>query len=305
MNNKVFVGVIMFGAIQGANAIPLCTDYAAISGTPGATSATMAQYAALGSSGCQVGDKVFSDFEYLFRPGPKSASPSNPGGDPVVTSSDVTVKVDDNLNNPVFTFSANWLATNGNQVNLDIGYVVTVQAGGLPILSASTELAGRVTDLTVNDANPQPQWAYVTSAETVANGGVYHPDTSMNPRIDLGFGSTEFDSTYALSDCAGHFNDPHYPNCAQIAMPPSMAVTVFKDIFLNSGSDGDGGSADTALLTDVREALVEGEVPEPLTFVLYGGGLLAIGVVGRLSRRRIRQARPTGKDNTSHLGVAQ
>ena len=303
MKNKVFLCAIMFGAIHAARAVPLCTDYATISQGQSTTSATMAQYIALGSGGCSLGDKIFSDFSYQFRPGT-----TNPGGDPVVDANGVTVKADDNPDNPVFTFSANWRATNGNQVNLDIGYMVTVQPGGLPILSASTELAGRVTDLTVNNPVPQDQFAYVTSAETVSDGGVYHPNTSMYPRIDLAppaTPSSEFDSLYSLSDCAGHFNSPDYPNCAQIAIAPSTSLVILKDIFLNSGSDGNGGSADIALLTDVREALVEGQVPEPLTFVLYGGGLLAIGVVGRFSRRRIHQARPTGKDDKTHSGVAQ
>jgi hypothetical protein len=272
----VFVALAAAPLVQ---ATPLCTDYAAISGGASTHSATLAQYVALSSGGCAMGEMVFSDFVYLYRPG----SASNPN----IPASNVTVTAEDNRFNPVLTFSANWLATNGNQVNLDIGYRVSVQPGGAPIIAGTTELAGSVTDLTVFDPSPQDQFAYVTAAEVLVEprGRVDSLNPYLYPRIDLGLGSLEANSSYVFSDCSGHFNNPRFPHCSKTAVASAMSLMVFKDIFLNSGNNSSGGSADAALLTDVREALFQYEAPEPWTFLLFGGGLITMGIVGKVSRR--------------------
>jgi hypothetical protein len=275
MKNKVYLFAIFLGAMRFGHAIPLCTDYANLpsaSSHPGATFGHMSDYIALGGNGCQLGDKIFYDFTYAYANGRATDVPA----------STVEVRAFNNPLNPVFDFQANWTVTGGQQANMDITYKVFVvdQFGGVNgppvalIKGATAAITGTVTNF-----DPNQQFALVSVAETITNatnGDV----ANLGPFMLAEQGS----QTFTIPGCAFNVDI----NCQSVAIS-GRQMFIRKDIFLDSGGDG-VGSVNTATLTEVQQGLLEQLIPEPVTLLLYGGGLIAFGVLGKLRTRQNRKS---------------
>src|ERR1017187_10497624 len=107
MKLSVFLMATLVAFASMAAAAPLCT---ALVGTGVGGAVTMADYVALGSGGCQIGDKLFSSFSY---------GPTHGGsGSAVAASAIFLTRVDIGTYNPGITFSSNgWFVPGGASVN--------------------------------------------------------------------------------------------------------------------------------------------------------------------------------------------
>jgi hypothetical protein len=282
MKNKLFLFALALSAVQIAGAIPVCTSVGA---------GTMQDYINLGTSGCQLGNQIFYEFGYSYAN----------GAAPAVTASDVQVTALNNSLNPVFVFNANWTVSNGQQANMDITYKVFIVDAGGGILGppvetftgATVAVAGTVDNNDLNQVG-----ATISVAETITevpSGSA----PNFGPYL-FSFGGT---TAYTIPGC--NYNVDF--NCNSVGLS-GRQILVKKDIFLNSGGDGAGNSANVATLTEIQQGLSASAVPEPLTLVLYGGGLIAFGVIGRMrSRQRkpvLRQTDQAGPVDVN-TGVAQ
>ena len=128
MKLSVLLVATLVALASMASAAPLCT----------AVGSTMADYVALGSTGCQIGDKVFYNFFY---------SSSGGGLGVAVPASAVTLSpVGADTYNPGIAFSSdNWFVPGGSTtrtsvIDSSISFTVTVLPGGHPIDDASLTL---------------------------------------------------------------------------------------------------------------------------------------------------------------------
>ena len=128
MKLSIFLAATLVGFASMASAAPLCTD----------VGNTMADYLRLGSTGCQIGDKVFYNFVY---------SSSGGGTATAVPASAVLVSpVGADTYNPGITFSSeSWFVpgsspTRTSVLDSSFGFTVTVLPGGNPIDDASLTL---------------------------------------------------------------------------------------------------------------------------------------------------------------------
>ncbi len=104
-----------------ANPAPLCTV------------GTVADYMALGSTGCQIDDKIFYDFTYTG---------TGSGGATAIPGSGVAVTPISTLNNPGFIFNAPWSVGPGQTLDSMINYTVMVLPGGASIVDVSASMNG-------------------------------------------------------------------------------------------------------------------------------------------------------------------
>ena|ERR1039457_1797742 len=132
MKLSVLLAATLFAFASMASAAPLCT----------AVGITMADYVALGSTGCQIGDKVFYNFFY-------SSSGSGLGAG-VPAGAVVLSPVGADTYNPGIVFSSdNWFvpgpsSTGNSIIDASLGFTVTVLPGGNPIDDASLTLGSFV-----------------------------------------------------------------------------------------------------------------------------------------------------------------
>ncbi len=90
-------------------------------------------YAALGSTGCTIDDKVFYDFTYAA---------SGSGGAVAIPAGGVTVHVINTPKNPGLRFTAPWSVGPGQTLDSLIQYWVAVNPGGFAIKDVSLRIGG-------------------------------------------------------------------------------------------------------------------------------------------------------------------
>jgi hypothetical protein len=156
---------------------------------------TLAQFEALGNTGCQIGDKIFSDFSY---------SDSASGGAMAVTAGDVTVSTvgpGENFVGPDYgvAFQGAWTAVNGGTSDGDISFVVTVVNGaGMEItdsgLAQSSGITAsgvaKVTEKGCSGVGCTPgTWGVLTlengSTDSAASDTVFSPTGSVTVSKDI------------------------------------------------------------------------------------------------------------------------
>lgn len=94
---------------------------------------TLADYIALGATGCQIDDKLFNNFRY---------QESGSGGATPIPESGVSVTPLDIAFNPGLIFNAAWTVGPGQTLDSMINYTVQVLSGGNPISGISTTMNG-------------------------------------------------------------------------------------------------------------------------------------------------------------------
>lgn len=107
---------------------------AVASAAPVCTSGTLADYVALGSGGCTIGDKLFSNFSYASTAG---------GGASAVAANQVAVSPLVSALDPGILFSSGgWTAFNGQFVDSSIAFDVTVLDPAFSLVGAELTIAG-------------------------------------------------------------------------------------------------------------------------------------------------------------------
>jgi hypothetical protein len=254
---------MLLGVLGGVGiAAPICTDVVS----------NAADFQAQGGTGCQFGDKVFYDFtySYVIQDTNGTILPNGDGGTPPVPGSAVTVTFNfagGNPTRPVVSFIGPWLVQGGDSGDVRIGYSVWTTPSGA-IFEASLTLTGVLSNVAPNVLFPP----YVNGGETVKNpapgNGALQLTATLAPPPGFSGGTvvtaTDSSSTHpAANNFAGAFTQ----------------LSFTKDIFISSGDAGN-----FALLSQIDEGLSE-VAPEPLSFVLFGGGLVGLGLLGARKRK--------------------
>jgi hypothetical protein len=198
MKLTVLLAAILVAFASIASAAPLCTDIGNSDHI-----ATMADYVALGSGGCLIGDKLFSNFRY---------SPTSSGTGVLVPASAVTLTpIGADSYNPGILFSSNDWIVNGSDpsllsfVDASIGFTVTVQPGGNLIDDASLTL---------------------TSVAFTGTGSADVGETILAANGLTALGALGVDASGPLTD--------------EVSFAPTNIVLASKDMFVGvpAGSDG-------------------------------------------------------------------
>lgn len=102
-------------------------------GAPLCTTGTVVDYEALGATGCQIGDKLFYDFDYTG---------TGSGGATAIPADGVAVTPITTPFNPGFIFNAAWSVGPGQTLDSMINYTVLVFPGGAAIKDISVTMNG-------------------------------------------------------------------------------------------------------------------------------------------------------------------
>jgi hypothetical protein len=208
---------------------------------------------------CQVGDKVFSNFEY---------SDSSTGGAIAIPSTGVTVETVGPTGsgaevagpNIGLQFNASWSAGPQQSTDSNIEFAVTVVSGS-NMLITDTGLAQ-------------------TSGVTAGNGSIAKvTEDACAPAIQNGYTCTpSFQAALTFDKGSADQQLTTDPALAS----PTGSIFVSKDISIVD-SDALGTANSTAGLSLVTDTFSQTAVPEPATLLLVGGVLCGIAVIRRRS----------------------
>jgi hypothetical protein len=238
MNKKLFglmIGLAAMGAIASASVeLPTCES-----------NVSLQTYIDLGSGGCQLDDKVFSNFNYTGQGTPQAEQ--------------VTVNAVNTPLNPGFNFGAAWGVSGENQsADFQLSFTVDVLQGGFPIDDDSLGIDfGQIVGTGAVNVN-----------ESVCLGGNFLDGPGINCSTELASYLNVFHdgSSNQLFDHDIFLGGATYTH-----------ISVFKDIALSTGTGTDA----KANFSSLSQRFSETAVPEPVTFSMMGLGLLGLGLMRR------------------------
>jgi hypothetical protein len=247
MKLSVFLAGTVVAFASMATAAPLCTDI----GAPDGAVTTMADYVALGSTGCQIGDKVFYNFFYSSSFGGTAAA--------VPASAVFLAPVGADTFNPGIAFSGEWnvpgASSAGNSfIDTSLGFTVTVLPGGRSIDDASLTL----------DAFAQTGTGLATIGETVFAADGF---TQLGGRA------------MTVSTNGQRLDDVFFASTGTIQVKKNFFVGVPQCAPTGEGCSASGSIAVSSFTENFSE------IPEPVGAILIGSGLLALGAWRRRGSR--------------------
>ena len=233
---------LMLGTLM-ALALPTLTQAAPI-----CVSGSLADFIALGSGGCMVGDALFADF---------GASVVSPAATPILPE-DVIVSPLLSGTSLGLAFSLTSAVGPGEFEDLLIRY----ELSGLGLLFVSNTLSMSGSSVTPDGA--------VTAVEEKCGGGVFGGSDPSTPCSGTLIGPLIVFDIGTIADLT--------------ETTPDFALTSFSDVFTEIAVDGGlSGSASLGTVTNEFEFAPTQVVPEPTSVLLLGSGMIAV-----LRRRRRR-----------------
>ena len=239
------------------------------------------QYLGLSSSGCQVGDRIVSNFSFLFQGGTSSDTAQSPlvpsASNVTVTTAEASQSAD-----PAWvslTFNFNGLATvAANQtMSLTIQYVVT---SGV----AAPAMEGVYMNGVGAERNQSAADAYAAVTGTTCLGGSYKqaakaPTGICQNGTQAGVLDDEFGATATTNNPNVRGNQ--FTDAASIgsALAPlgQTKVGVYTSVELMGGStDSPAGASEAALSTLTQTFYESYATPEPVPLVLVGCALVGL-----------------------------
>lgn len=217
------------------------------------TSGTYASYEAL-SSGCTVGDELFSNFSSLSFSGTLGLT---------ISTSDIVItpEVSGDVDELVFTYQ-----------DLPAGNYSSTVAG----VTADQILGYDFTYLVTPDSNPVTGMQMISDIGNTGSG-------SVSAVKDILIASTLYESS--ANNGTTDYTLPTLVSGPTTALPGSSAFTVQDTISLQ-------GQTGTAQQQDYTNLFTEGaisEVPEPSAALLIGTGLICVGLTRKLRADRARR----------------
>ncbi len=215
---------------------------AAVSAAPVCQLGTLADYIALGSTGCMINDKIFANFQSLHTAtgGASAATDATIAVSPIVQAGPAILNPGPGL---VFS-TGDWTAFAGQTVNTSIRFTVTTTVANYFLKDASLAFSGAATGAT----------GAATITETIL--------TSAG-----GFGMFVGDVPGSGSDV---FQD-------DVVYPATKSITVLKDIQVKAGA----GSFAKISFVQQQFSQIDTTIPEPASMALVGGALLLVGLLRR------------------------
>jgi hypothetical protein len=205
--------------------------------------ATLADYIALGSTGCTIGDKTFSNF---------ALTTSQSGGATAPTAAGITitpVTTGGSTGNEIgLQFNALWTAGSNQTADTTINFDVAVTAGG---------------SFLIDDASTvQSTSGFTGTGSASVTEGIC---ANAGPSTCIPVTSTTTIKTSGTTVISDH-----------VVFAPTGSIHAIKDIGVSGGTNG------TASISQVVDSFSQTGVPEPASIFLMGSVMVGIcGVIRR------------------------
>lgn len=208
------------------------------------TTATLQDYISLGVRGCSIDDKQFSNFGYAA---------TSTGGGSLLPASGISVTPQNTFLNPTLSFDGLFVALANERVDGVISFQVNANSLDFPIVGLTLVQGGTVVSGT----------GIASIGETACIGNLFSNACSGSFVASL--------QTFGLGT-----GIPPAQLVDHVDFSPTLTVDVIKDIGVFGGRNG------FALLSHVENQFSSmppsspSEVPEPVTLLSFGTGLLAV-----------------------------
>jgi hypothetical protein len=253
-----FFGLLVVGA-SALSAASLCT------------SGTLQQYINLGAGGCQVGNTLFSGFNYIYTQPLFSVPSLGTDTNLNVSASQVTVTVSGPADSPTFTFAGDWSMGGGFQSEVEVDFTAcALNLSNACAPSAFSPLQGSVVSFT----------GTVEDLRASSNDFPSNINTNLSV-LPVGGSLVSLTPSLYPSACAtpqsGCPTDIHTGTVsASASLGAVQQISVSDKFFLDSGGTSTG-SHNVAVLSQFSQTI--SDAPEPATFAAVGLGILTCGVM--------------------------